>query len=124
MQQLQFEASWDKAIAAADRENIERIFNETKHQQRSGILFSPVREAINHREALLVTVLVHNFTDEAFRFDGVKLRYSVGGKAVGEDDFTLPLEIPSGVSMPWTFIFPRGSYTPVAAFQNGELEII
>ncbi|WP_409295873.1 SLAP domain-containing protein [Peribacillus sp. SCS-26] len=124
MQQLQFEASWDKAIAGVDRKNIERIFNETKHLQRSVILFSPVREAINHREALLVTVLVHNFTDAAFRFDGVKLRYSVEGAALGEDAFTLPLVIPSGVSMPWTFIFPWGSYTPGATFENGELEII
>ena len=44
MQQLQFEASWEKALAAQDRHNIEKIFNETKHLNRSDIICSPIRQ--------------------------------------------------------------------------------
>ena len=58
MQQLQFENSWDKALSAQDRSYIEKVFVETKHLNGTGVIFSPIREAINHKEALLVTVLV------------------------------------------------------------------
>ena len=124
MQQLQFDSSWDKALAAEDRQNIERIFHETKHLNSAGILFSPIREAINHKGELLVTVLVHNFTDNPLSFTNLRLLYSVLGKTIADNTFTLPaLEIPSQVSMPWTFIFPKGSYTTQTNFKNGRLAI-
>ena len=62
MQQLQFESSWDKQLAPQDRRNIEKIFQETKSLNSTSVIFSPIREAINHKDALLVSVLVHNFT--------------------------------------------------------------
>lgn len=125
MQQLQFEASWDKALAAKDRLKIHRIFSETKHQDQSGILFSPISEAINHKEALLVTVLVHNFTSDALNFRNARLVYSVHGEAIAEETFTQPaLTIPPNVSMPWTFIFPKGSYDLRATFEEGQLEVL
>ncbi|MED4071913.1 SLAP domain-containing protein [Priestia endophytica] len=125
MQQLQFEASWDKAIADQDRQNIERLFNETKHLKDSNIFCSPIREAINHKEALLVTVLVHNRTDRLLTFMNERLLYSIEGEVIADKVFTIPaLTIPPGVSMPWTFIFPKDSYTPQIAFENGQLEIL
>ncbi|KAB2494104.1 SLAP domain-containing protein [Priestia endophytica] len=125
MQQLQFETSWDKALANQDRENIERIFNETKHLNSSTIFCSPIREAINHKEALLVSVLVHNGTDRLLTFINARLLYSIGGEVIADKVFTLPaLTIRPGVSMPWTFIFPKDSYTPQIAFENGQLEIL
>jgi SLAP domain-containing protein len=125
MQQLQFEASWDKALADQDRRNIERLFNETKHLKDSDILCSPIREAINHQEALLVTVLVHNRTDRLLTFTNERLLYSIEGEVIADKVFTIPaLTIPPQVSMPWTFIFPKDSYTPQIAFENGQLEIL
>ena len=125
MQQLQFEASWDKALAVQDRQNIERIFHETKHLNSSGIVFSPIREAINHREELLVSVVVHNFTDDSLTFHNTRLLYKIPGEVMANQAFTLPaLSIPSHVSIPWTFIFPKGSYTPQVSFENGQLEIL
>ncbi|QCR31201.1 SLAP domain-containing protein [Lysinibacillus sp. SGAir0095] len=125
MQQLQFEASWDKALAAKDRLNIEKIFDETKHQDYSGVLCTPIREAINHEEALLVTVLVHNFTDDPLRINNTRLLYSIHGEAIADEVFTLPaLTIPPKMSMPWTFIFTKGSYKPQSSFKDGQLEIL
>jgi len=124
MQQLQFEASWDKALAAEDRQTIEKIFNETKDINRVNILFSPLREAINHKGELLVTVLVHNFTDHQLDFTNTKLVYSIHGEVIAENIFTLrALSIPAFTSMPWTFIFPEGSYKPLTSFENGRIEI-
>lgn len=125
MQQLQFEVSWDKALAALDRQNITRIFSETKHLNSSNIVCSSIREAINYKEALLVSVLVHNFTDHPFDFNNTRLLYNIQGEVIADKAFTLPaLVIPSQVSMPWTFIFPKGSYRPHTSFKNGRLEIL
>ncbi|MFD0050034.1 SLAP domain-containing protein [Actinomycetes bacterium NPDC127524] len=125
MQQLQYEESWDKALAAQDRQKIERIFSETKHLNISDILCSPIREAINHKEALLVSVLVHNFTDQTLTFKNARLLYSNQGEVIADKAFNLPaLTISSQVSMPWTFIFPKDSYIPQSSFENGRLEIL
>ncbi|MFF5996081.1 SLAP domain-containing protein [Lysinibacillus sp. KU-BSD001] len=124
MQQLQLEASWDKALSTQDREHIKKLFNETKQQHYSTIVFAPIREAINHRNELLVTVLVHNFTSFPFTFENTRLVYSNEQAVLAEQAFTLPaLTIPANVSMPWTFIFPPGSYTQGASLWNGRLDI-
>jgi SLAP domain-containing protein len=124
MQQLQFEASWEKALASQDRQKIERVFNETKCVDRSDIICTPIREAINHKEELLITVLVHNFTDKLFTFDNVRLVYSIQGEIIADHTFTVPaLSIPANVSMPWTFIFPKDCYHQKTSYQNGSLEI-
>lgn len=111
MQQLHFEASWDKALSAQDREQIVKLFNETKEKHFANIVFSPIREAINHRNELLITVLVHNFSAFPLTFENTRLIYSNEKMVLAEKLFTLPaLSIPPKVSMPWTFIFPNGSY--------------
>lgn len=125
MQQLQFESSWDKALWTQDRMTIEKIYNDTKHQNNSKIVFSPIREAFNHNEDLLVTVLAHNFTVQLFSFQNIQLRYSIQGELVGDHTFHLPrLTIPAQVSMPWTFIFPKGSYRSLTSIANGRLEVV
>ena len=107
MQQLRFESSWEKALSAQDRNYIEKIFNDTKQQHHSTIVFSPIREAINHRNELLITVLVHNFSHNPLTFENTRLVYSNEQEILAEKAFTLPsLTIPAHVSMPWTFIFP------------------
>lgn len=117
MQQLQFEASWDKALSAQDRHNIEKIFNETKHLNSSDIVCSPIRQAVNHKQQLLVTVLVHNFTDNPLTFNNTRLVYRTQQQIIADDEFTLPtLTIPPFVSKPWTFIFPKFSYIPISGF--------
>lgn len=118
MQQLQFESSWAKALSAQDRESIEKLFNETKQQHDSTIVFSPIRQAINHRNELLVTVLVHNFSQQPLQFKDTRLVYSNETEVLAENVFTLPtLTIPPQVSMPWTFIFPVHQGTDFANSQ-------
>lgn len=125
MQQLQFEASWDKAIAAEDRQHIENLFNETKHLNNYTVLFTPIREAINHKNELLVTALVHNFTESTLDFINKRLIYNIQGKVIGENKFTLPtLVIQPRVSMPWTFIFPKDNYIEQASYESGQLQIM
>ena len=124
MQQLQFEGTWDQAISTQDRVYIEKVFAETKHLNGSGIIFSPLREAINHQEDLLVSVLVHNFTGQTLLFKNIKLVYRIGEESLAEMFFTLPkLVIPNKVSMPWTFIFPKGYYKPHMSYKNGRIEV-
>lgn len=108
MQKLQWEKSWDKAVATQDREQIELIFLKTKDLMIEDILFTPIREAINHKKEFLVTVLVHNFTDQELIFDKTRLVYAIGNERKASHLFTIPMLIlPPKVSMPWTFIFPK-----------------
>ena len=90
MQQLKFEASWAKALSAQDRASIEKLFYDTKQQHDSTIVFSPIRQAINHRNELLVTVLVHNFSQQPLVFKDTRLVYSNGQEILAENTFTLP----------------------------------
>lgn len=106
MQQLEFEASWDKALSAQDRSKIHEIFDETKELKSSDVLFTLIRKSMNYKNELLITVLVHNFTDTMMTFHNTRLVYSTTDLVVAEKEFTLPaLTIPPKVSMPWTFIF-------------------
>lgn len=124
MQQLQFEASWNKALSGKDRAEIEKVFEETKHANGRTIHFAPLREALNHKKDLLITVLVHNFNQEAHAFRDKRLCYSVGEEVIADHVFTLPaLNIPPKTSMPWTFIFPRDSYAPRVSLENGRLDM-
>ena len=124
MQQLQFEESWDKAISVQDRNYIEKVFAETKHLNNEDVIFSPIREAINHEEALLITVLIHNFTDKPLTFKNKRMLYKIDEEVMAEKLFTLPsFVVPNKASMPWTFIFPNGCYTPQTSFEGGRLEV-
>ncbi|MED4018852.1 SLAP domain-containing protein [Sutcliffiella cohnii] len=125
MQQLRLEPAWDRTLSTNDRQHIENIFQETKHIQNSSIIFSSIREAINHSEALLITVLIHNGTDQTLTFHNKKLQYKIRDEVIGDQVFTLPaLSIPSKVSTPWTFIYPKGSYKQSVPFKSGKLNII
>ncbi len=125
MQQLQYETSWDKTISVQDRQSIERIFSETKNHKSHEVIFSPIREAINHREDLLVTVLVHNFMDHPLSFNNTKLLYKIQGEVIAENIFTISkLVIPERVSMPWTFIFPQKCCKTQISIKNGQLEMV
>ena len=107
MQILSFDPSWEKAVSINDRIEIERIFLNTCNSSNSIIRYSPIREALNYRGELLVTVLVHNFTNFDISFDKKRLVYIEEEKVLADHIFILPkLILKPEVSMPWTFIFP------------------
>lgn len=124
MQQLKLESSWDKALSSKDRTDIESIFLETNENNLENIRLSPIWNAVNHRGELLITVLIHNFTQKTLTFNEKRLVYIENDESVVESSFTLPtLVIPSKVSMPWTFIFPVNCLQKPAKFEKGHLEI-
>lgn len=124
LQKLMFESSWDKALSSKDRKDIEAIFLETNENNLENIRLSPIWNAVNHRGELLITVLVHNFTQKTLTFNEKRLVYIENDEIVAESSFTLTtLVIPSKVSMPWTFIFPVECLKKPTEFENGHLEI-
>lgn len=122
MQTLQFEASWNKALSLSDREMIEELFQNTKNQETDIIRFTPIWEAVNYKDELLITVLVHNFTESNLEFHHTKLQYIQEEKLYAEHVFTVPqLTVPPNTSIPWTFIFPRESRKELSNPKNGKL---
>lgn len=124
MQQLKFEPSWDKALSSKDRIMFQEIFAKTCVSDTNHTQLVPVWHASNYKGELLITVLIHNFTNQSLTFLNTKIRYIEEGKVAAEHIFTHPsLIIEPEVSMPWTFIFPVECLNkPVN--QNGMLEII
>ncbi|MER2260519.1 MAG: SLAP domain-containing protein [Psychrobacillus sp.] len=124
MQQLKFEASWDKAIAKRDRLYIEKVFEETKKSLSNNIVFTPIKEAINHKNELLVTVLVHNFTEQSLSFQKTRICYLIEEDTIAKNDFTIPaFVVPSKTSMPWTFIFPVHSLVEERPSSSGSIRV-
>ncbi|MFC4410114.1 SLAP domain-containing protein [Chungangia koreensis] len=125
MQKLQFEASWDKALSKKDRVMIEELFESTKEPATEPIRFTPIWEAENYKKELLITVLIHNFTETDLNFIDAKLRYDAGQEQFAEHTFNLPnVTVPSSCSMPWTFIFPADARERVAKPENGKLTYV
>ena len=123
MQKLHYESSWDKALPTKDRERIINVFKETSAEHHSAIKFTPLWEATNYRDELLITVLVHNFSNDIVTFNNTKLRYIVNSDVIAEHAFTIPaLEIQPKTSMPWAFIFPALSLNNHVNLDNGHLE--
>ncbi|MEH7237609.1 SLAP domain-containing protein [Bacillus sp. JJ1562] len=107
MQKLVFEEAWERTISQKDREEIEHIFHEGIANQDTGITFTIVRIAVNHKNERLVTAIVHNKTEQNLVFANSLVQFWIEDKLIAEHKFTLPaLLVPPETSMPWTFIFP------------------
>lgn len=125
MQKLQFEPSWDKTLSPKDRKRIEEIYFETSLSNPANVQLTPLWQATNHKGELLVTVLVHNFSQQVLLFHNKKLRYIENKEIIAEYIFNLPsLVIQRETSMPWTFIFPVESLKKPATLEKGHLEFV
>jgi SLAP domain-containing protein len=123
LQKLSFEPAWDRTLGQKDREIIKKVFTETDHKNRSGIKTVVIRSAFNHKEELLVTVIIHNYENAAVSLHDKNVSYSLDGRTIGEMQSSYTLEIPPLTSMPWTFIFPKGHYEAELAGYREELTI-
>ncbi|THE09305.1 SLAP domain-containing protein [Bacillus timonensis] len=113
MQKLVFEDAWDRTIAQKDREEIERIFQEAVAHLDTGVTFTTIRIAVNHKNERLVTAIIHNRTERTLIFENTPLDIWVGDNRLAEHKFTYPtLQVPPKTSMPWTFIFPETIEVP------------
>lgn len=102
MQQLEFESSWEKAIAIKDRESITKIFQNSNVIDGQSIRLEPIWEALNYKGEVLITVLIHNFTDTRLTFRHQKFAYIEEETIITEHIFTIPqLMIKPKTSMPW-----------------------
>lgn len=122
MQKLEFETAWDKTIAPEDRSTIEKLFQKTKGKQTDEVTILPIRQAFNHRNDLLVIVLLHNFTDDILSFESINVVYMENDITIAQQEFSFPhVTLKPKTSMPWTFIFPETTRTQEATLENGRL---
>lgn len=111
MQKLVFEDAWDRTVSQKDRAEIEHIFQKEVSNLNTGVTFSTVRIAINHKNERLVTAIVHNRTAQNLVFEHTQLQFHDGDTMLAEHNFSLPaLQVSPETSMPWTFIFPANSF--------------
>lgn len=109
MQKLYFEPAWDKTIAPNDREKIINHFQQQTKQLQDGVHLSFLWSARNHKSEQLITVLIHNFKETKLRLHNTVIAYYEQDKQLANATFSLPCEIASNTSMPWTFIFSEAN---------------
>lgn len=105
MQKLQFEAAWEKTISTQDRLLIEELFNRTKDDTGNAISCKIIRTAINHKQQVLITTLIHNRTAQLLNFQNREVICVTSEKEIAQIFMIKALRIPPTTSMPWTFIF-------------------
>lgn len=107
MQHLIFHPAWDKTLCYEDRKLIEQLFVQQLNDQPNMLSASLIRTAINYKNGLLVTALVHNYSEKTIHFIDRIITLECEESEI-KQTFTLPeLQIPAKSSMPWTFIFER-----------------
>lgn len=113
---LIFEAAWERAIAPIDRQQIEQLFLETKDFSNHAI----IRTAINHKQQLLISVLLHNHSNENMKFYNQTVRFQTV-----EQNFSIDaLVIAPKTSMPWTFIFDTTNDYDLENIADCDFEIL
>ncbi|MFD1416583.1 SLAP domain-containing protein [Oceanobacillus jeddahense] len=123
---LVFEPKWDKALPDTDRQKIEKKFQNIvpSDLDDKSITFTPLWQARNHRSDVLVTVLINNFSGQAYSFDNSILEYVEDDTVKAIQKFTLErVLVPPDSSMPWTFIFPKSSLTSNSINLDGSLKL-
>lgn len=111
MQKLYFESAWDQTIAPIDREKIIHHFQEQTKYLETGVHFSFLWKANNHKGEQLITVLIHNTEENSFRLQNEAVGYYEQENRIATGMFSLPCKIAGHTSMPWTFIFSKTNQT-------------
>lgn len=106
MQQLFFEAAWDRTISDQDRRHITELFEAKDHEKGKGLESTYINHATNHRGDLLYTVMLHNYQDIAYAFVDKNASLQDPDGSIITEKFTIPVNLSPRTSMPWTFIFP------------------
>lgn len=106
MQQLFFEAAWDRTISDQDRNHITELFEAKDHGKGKGLESTYINHATNHRGDLLYTVMLHNYQDIAYAFVDKNASLQDPAGNIITEKFTIPVNLSPRTSMPWTFIFP------------------
>ncbi|MFB4212897.1 SLAP domain-containing protein [Shouchella sp. JSM 1781072] len=102
VQTLMLHPAWEKTIDPNDLSQIQQLLQQEPDQR-----FIPYRQAFNHRDDLLVTVIVQNRSEHPEEWEGRPLAYVEKGQTIAEKNFSIHT-LPPFTSMPWTFIFEKG----------------
>lgn len=115
MQKLYFEPAWDKTIAPRDRQKIEIAFKKQVTALNEGIHLTFLWKATNHKDELLIAVLIHNCVPVSLSIQNASITYLEKDEKIATGLFNIPCEIAGNTSMPWTFIFSTTNQTSQAA---------
>lgn len=110
-QNLSLDAAWEKQISPQDRNLVETTFAETKAALYDLNEYTYLRHDVNHDQALLVLVLVHNWSEIPKKTtDETLVCLNEKQEEVARHSFSFPFQLSAKTSTPWTLIFPKGTY--------------
>lgn len=109
MQSLVWQEKWATTLSKQDRREIEGIFSQSvRHLHKGMVNFTPIWQAKNHRNDLLISVVIHNTTEDRFALQNTPIAYIAENETtLAQHTFTTnQIVVEPNTSMPWTFIFP------------------
>lgn len=112
-QNLSLDAAWEKQISRQDRNLVETTFAETITELYGWNEYTYLRHDVNHDQALLVLVLVHNWSEIPKNItDEALVCLNAKQEKIARHSFSFPFQLSAKTSTPWTLIFPKGTYQP------------
>src|SRR5699024_5974773 len=105
MQQLFFEAAWDRTISDQDRRYITELFEAKDHEKGKGLESTYINHSINHRGDLLFTFMLHNYQDIAYSFVDKNASLQDPDGNIITEKYTILVNISQRTNMQWSFIF-------------------
>lgn len=110
-QSLSLDSAWEKQISLQDRRLVETAFAQAKDDMNHAKSFTYLRHDFNHEGALLIVVLIHNWSQRPLELlDELLVCFNTEQVEVARHFFSLPFQLSAQTSTPWTLIFPKGTY--------------
>lgn len=110
-QSLSLDPAWEKQISPQDRHLVETAFDQAKEEINHLKTFTYLRHDFNHEGALLLVVLLHNWSRRPLKLlDETLVCFNTQQVEVARHVFSLPFQLSAKTSTPWTLIFPKGTY--------------
>ncbi len=124
MQRLKFHPAWERQMDPSMQVEIEEKFHQTLNERD---MFVPLYHALNHQGDYLLTILIHNRTDESMDLSSFALTISDTKTLAEQEGFpTAEWSIEPHTSSPWTFIFSSQNHwvSDVEKIRISELQIL
>lgn len=106
---LDLEESWEKSLADAGKEKLEKLVNSITPPKPGELNFMGIQARIDEEGQLHTTLLIRNGSEKHANFEQLPLVVEdASGEVVAKGAFKFDkLEVKANTSKPWTFIFPK-----------------
>ncbi len=124
--QLKLHEKWVKALSPEGKAEILNNYLKRSVSRDEGVVYSPLKTAVNHQGSLLVTVFIENRTSMPWKMNHSMICTYRGKKLAAATFMDSSITVDPFTLMPWTFIFPKNQIvmgTEAGSLSTNELRV-